>query len=349
MGLTRNTMQFHNLSPMPPLPSITRKTLIAVFLLALAPCAFGQSWQQFDLINKRLTVSMPRGSTIGSRAQGIMGAAEPTEQETVIIYEDSGNKLVLLARELFKFAGKDFDGETSRALKRLSGDMGSHFVATGIGGNKIIGVPDKPKQKGDSILYGVAFVRHADGTVLRVSVYFNPSFHKAPNRCRELTQRILASIATGPRRLNLDAGVKKLDLRADGITLSTPRNWVYTVQDGIDFTVYHLTEMSEFEQLSKNISIYVGWCPSYFHEKIDKDLLFKGKRTSLLFGRQQEWVEYWNAEEDPAKNIEMIAKMPETDGNTLIHIFGSAGDDKGIAAILDIIATAKIEKTPGAK
>lgn len=330
------------------MPSITMKTSFAVFLLALAPCAFGQSWQQFDLINKRLTVSMPPGSTTGSRVQSMMGASEPTECETLIVYEDSGNKLVLVARELFKFAGRDFDGETSRALKRLSGDMGSHFVATGIGGNKIIGVPDKPNQKGDSILYGVAFVRHADNTVLRVSVYFNPSFHKASNRCRELTQRILASIAPGPRRLNLDPGVKKLDFHADGITLSTPRNWVYTVQDGIDFTVYHLTEMAEFEQLSKNISIYVGWCPSFFYEKIDKDLLFKGKRTSLLFGTRQEWVEYWNAEEDPEKHIEIITRLPNKD-RTPTHIFGSAGDDKGIASILDIIATAKIEKTPGAK
>lgn len=85
------------------MPPVTHQTFFAFLLLALAPCTFGQAWTQFDLLSHRLTVSMPRGSIAGSRDQGIMAAPEPVERESMIVYEDSGNKLVLLARELFKF------------------------------------------------------------------------------------------------------------------------------------------------------------------------------------------------------------------------------------------------------
>lgn len=327
---------------------IMRKFFVILFA-TFVPCAFGQEWKQFDMLNKRLMVSMPAESHIEASTRTLVTDPEATPSEAWVDYKEGDNQLFTRANELFKFTGKDFDDDTSAALKEMS-DKKGRFSVTRIPGKITWGMIDKPGLDNSLILYGVAFVHHTDNSVLQIQVYFSPGFIKTPARCTEMTSKILTSLAPGERRLNLDGGAKSLDLFSENMrmTLSLPRNWIYTIKEGFDFKVHYFNEISDFKHPGEGFGIYVGGWPSYFHERIDKGSLIKNTREARLFGEQQKWVEYSNKNET-GKNIEIITPVPDKESNMVLHLFASAEDDKGIEAILKILETARIEKKPGRK
>lgn len=322
------------------------KRLIPVLVLACIAVAAAEEMERLDLLNRRLSVAMPKGSRSEARGHGIMAAPEAGESEARLVFEDGERKLVVMAWELFRRAGDNYREEVSKALKEWAGSESTTFEVTTVGERITMGVPAEPDAGDDAILHAAAFVRHRDDSVLRAAVYFNPEFHTEPARCAALAKQIIGSIETGDRSLMLGAGERELGILNDPsrLVVTVPEGWTFATQRGVDFVVHSLQQVSEFGAPAASIGIYVGGHPGYHHERIEPGALTRRTRKAALFGEPREWVEYSTKDDADWKNIEIISDIPGIDGYWKTHIFTGAADDKRLAGLLDIAATARIRK-----
>jgi len=329
------------------------KRLLSFVLAALlTQClSFAQEMAPVSLLSGRLTVSMPAGSRIEARSQNIMAAPEANESETRVVFEDGGRKMVLMSWELFQLAGKHFEEEVAKRLNAWGKEEKTAFTIAKAGG-ATWGAAAKPNDSdGDAILYAAAFFRHEDNSVQQLAVYFNPEFHRTPERCRQLAAGIMASIASGKRGLNLEGGKHSFShLDADHrLILVLPPRWAYSTNVGVDFLVHNLREVTDFGTEPKSIGIYVGGHPGFQHEQINEAERVQKIRKSPLFGKDQSWIEYGTKTSGAPRAIETISLIPSKSGELSIHIFTSGTDEEGIGELLKIAATARIEKASTAK
>lgn len=314
-------------------------------LIFLTSFTYADDLESLDLLNNRLSISMPKGTKNEARGHSIMAAPEANENETRLVFEDGEKKLVVMAWELFRKAGANYNEESTKALKQWSESESTPFKISTIEKHITLGIPSKPNVEDDAILYSTALIRHDDDTIQRVAVYFNPEFHKTPDRCVDLAKKIVESIKVGKRSLELKAGKRHLNVLNDGfqITISVPENWTYSTKKGVDFIVHNLKEVSDFGTSSESIGIYIGGHPGYHHSRIDDDTLIKGTRKAELFGKQQEWVEYSPGNSKDWKGLEIIGNIPGLDTYWKTHIFTQGINEKRREEMLKIISTAKIE------
>lgn len=242
------------------------KSTLAILIL-LSSFSYADDLVSLDLLNKRLSISMPKGSKNEARGHGTMAAPEANESETRLVFEDGENKMVVMAWELFRRAGTSYKEEVPKAFKQLSESESTPFKVSTIGEHITLGIPEKPNAEDDAILYAAAFVRHNDGTIQRVVVYFNPEFHKKPNDCANQAKKIIESIKVGKRSLDLKAGERNLDIPSEGsqMVVSVPDGWTFTTQQGVDFIVHSLRKVSDFGSSSASIGVYLGGHPGYHH------------------------------------------------------------------------------------
>jgi len=302
--------------------------------------------ESLDMLNNRLSISMPKGSKNEARGHSIMAAPEANESETRLVFEDGEKKLVVMAWDLFQSAAANYKEEAPEALTQWSESESTPFKVSTVGEHITLGIPEEPNEEDDAILYAAAYVRHNDGSIQRVAVYFNPEFHKTPDRCSALAKKIVESIKSGKRSLDLKAGERKLDVLSDGfqMAVSVPDGWTYTTQQGVDFLVHSLQDVSDFGSPSTSISVYIGGHPGYHHSRIDEDTLIKGTREAPLFGKPREWIEYSTKESEGWKGVEIISSIPGIDDYLKTHIFTGASEGKELDELLKIVATATIQK-----
>lgn len=323
------------------------KSTLAI-LIFLSSFAYADDLESLDLLNNRLSISVPKGAKNEARGHSIMAAPEANESETRLVFEDGEKKLVVMAWELFRRASATYKEEVAKALKQWSEIESAPFKISTIGEHITLGIPAEPNAEDDAILYAAAFVRHDDGTIQRIGVYFNPEFHKTPDHCADLAMKIVNSIKAGKRRLDLRAGDRNLDVLNDGfqMKLSVPDGWTYTTQQGVDFLVHNLQEVSDFGSSYASIGVYIGGHPSYHHSRIRDDSLIKEIRKAPLFGKSREWIEYSTNDSEGWRGLEIISDVPGIDDYWKTHIFTGGTDDKQREQLLKIISTAKIEKRP---
>lgn len=320
--------------------------LLTPLLVLLAIQAFAAETETVNALNNRLTLSMPKGTRNQARNENIMAASAASEGETRLVCEEGEKKLVVMVWETFRRAGDDYKTEVPKALKEWSEGESTPFNIANIGEDITAGIPTKPNEKDDAILYAAAYFRHKDKSILRIGVYFNPEYHKTPDQCTALAKDIIGSVRSGERALDLRKGERVLDILNSPfkMVVSVPEGWTYTTQRGPDFLVHTLQEVSVFGVSAASIGIYVGGHPGYNHLRVDKDSLTKHTRKAPLFGEPAEWIEYTTKDADGWKGIEVIETMPNIDDYWKVHIFFDAEDDKSISELLKIVATAKIEK-----
>ena len=318
--------------------------LIAALIL-VSPAALAEETASFDLLNKRIAISMPKGAKAEARGHSIMGAPESNESETRIVFQDGEKKMVVMAWELFKSAGANYTEEVPKALKEWSESEATPFKISKVSELVTAGIPEKPNADDEAILHAAAFVRHKDDSIQRIAIYFNEEFNKTPARCTELASMVLTSVNSGERSLNLRAGNRQLNLLNSGshLVINVPDGWTYTTKEGVDFMVHTLEEVSDFGTTSSSIGIYLGGHPGYHHSRIDEDTLVKRTRQAPLFGKSKDWIEYSTKEEKDWTSIEIISGLPGMDDTTQTHIFTGASDAKRLDELLKIIATTKIE------
>lgn len=292
-----------------------------------------------SLLNGRLTIRVPEGAKIEARDVSVMAAPEADEDETRVVLNAGGERLVIMVHELFGLASDDFERDV-RVTVAGWGDKAAQyrFAHSSLKGVRAIAVLPAPgsSQGTDAIFVRGLFVALPDGTVQTVFVYVNPQAARDLTGCSTAAERILATLAPGPRKLRLDAGKRTLaTLSPDAeIVVTVPKNIVVTTQNGPDFLVQRLKVVGWLGKSSDMIGFYLGHHPSF--EKGEK------LTDGTLFGRKV----VWQARRE-GQGLEALVALPRASGAPdYAHVWIIATSEDRLAAMKSIAESMKLAKKP---
>jgi hypothetical protein len=270
-----------------------------------------------ELLSGRLTIRMPAEAKLEARHENIMSAPESAEEESRVVLDAGDERLVVMAYELFRAIGKDFEGQ----VKKMVGTwemVGAKIERRESGGFLIS--PAKLDLHQTAILVLCVVTSHQDGLIQLVEFFVNRKAGADAAGCAKLVHSIAATIALGDKVLDLNSGPRKIG----AFTALVPAGYALTTQRGPDFMVYRLQKVVQLGEQSSQLGVYVGDHPSYHHEheKV-KFTKLKGK----LVGADLEW-HVWAAKK--VWHREVIAPHPST-GGRMLHVFLASSSAPDIA------------------
>jgi hypothetical protein len=277
--------------------------------------------EKIVLLGSRLIVSMPAGSCLEPRGHDIMGAPEPPEDESRVVWQKGAEKLVLMAYELHAYAGKDFAGNVRRLLQKEKKAEQPFVVSQSVSKGGLPLVLAKSEHSGTASgpgqLLESAFVSTSDGSVQLLAMYANPEAMKNAGRLSHLSESIFASLSQGTRQVN--PGRRTVTLGDAGAELSLPPATAMSIQNGPDFTVYRFFTMKELASPETSLGIYVGGHPSFHEDKTAKST------PATILGTRTSWFE---SKSGSSHRLDALVSRP--DGYTKLHLFISAPDEAGL-------------------
>ncbi|MGA1870954.1 MAG: hypothetical protein ACMUJM_20650 [bacterium] len=304
-----------------------------------------------ELLDGRLSVSMPKGSKIEARHFNIMSAQKPAKEETRVVFEEDNKKLVLMAFETFLKANANFESTLKKEIQEWAKDeKGSFKIQKDQNGRYLI-FPESFNTSDEAIFIQGLYIVNFDETVQWLAVYVNPYLFKNINKSKKLSNRIINSVKKGCNELDVREGKKKLSIYNDKneLLIEFPKGYVHTVQEGPDFLVHRIREITDFGSTGNIVGIYVGGHPSFFHSKYDKEeiKIKKVKRTFLC--KKIEWIQYTTNKNSNKIHIEAIFPLTEiknyrTENYWNLHIFLSTDSEKKLEKLFKIMNTARIEE-----
>lgn len=292
-----------------------------------------------SLLNGRLTIRLPEGAKIEARPVSVMSAPESDEDETRVVLDAGEERLVVMVHELFGLASDDFERDVRLTVAGWGDKAAQYrFAHAPLKGVRAIAVLPAPgsSQETDAVFVRGLFVALPDGTVQTVFVYVNPRAARDHAGCSAAAERILATLAPGPRRLQLDAGKRTLaTLSPDAeIVVTVPKNIVVTTQNGPDFVVQRLKVVGWLGKSSDMIGFYLGHHPSF--EKGEK------RADGTLFGKKV----VWQARRE-GRGLEALVSLPRASGPPdYAHVWIIATSDDRLAALKTIAESMKLAKKP---
>jgi hypothetical protein len=188
-----------------------------------------------SLLEDRLLVRVPATGKAEPREHGIMAAPPSPEEETRIVIDAGQARMVLMAYEVFALAGDDLEkavradvaeswGEEAAAVKVEKVGVALPLTAIAI-------VPPIGDGTDEANLLLGLYIRNGDGMVQSVVFYVNPSGARDAAGALTLARKIAATVTTGKRKLNRDAGPRSFrGIGGGGLTVTVPEGFVTSVQ-----------------------------------------------------------------------------------------------------------------------
>jgi hypothetical protein len=256
-----------------------------------------------EVLGGRLMVRMPEGARLEPRQYPIMGAPEPESHKSRVTLKAGREKLVLMAAETFALAGDDLERDVRGWLAK--GDRKYLVESLQLRGPRLKAVvvtpasdPDHSRSDDATFVEGL-FVMSDGRTIQSLDVYVNAAAEKHMAACRALAHRILLSVATGKRKLEMRAGERRLSAFSKKVEISVlvDANTVATTQAGPDFLVHRLIALGPLGADSGTVGIYVGHHPDF------EPGMKKGSGT--MFGKTVDWHSF-----DKGKRLETLCGLP---------------------------------------
>ena len=128
-----------------------------------------------------------------------------------------------------------------------------------------------------------------DGTVRSLDVYVNKAAEDKLDACKPLAHQILMSVAPGTKKLQLEAGERRLSAYSKDfeISITVNKNTVVTTQVGPDFLVHRIIVLGQLgRRFGQHWRIY--WKPSPLQSRGKKgsgNPLWKESR--MVLGRRE--------------------------------------------------------------
>lgn len=277
--------------------------------------------KRFSLIDNRLFISMPEGSKDEAILNGIMEAASSNHEETRIILEESDQKLVVYAKEMFLYSSENIEDDAKElfGISSMQDQINYTFsiIKPGTDFSVLKVIPEKFDLNSSAVLVRGALVRNSDNTLIFVGVYATPETFTSKDDCIRLSEDILNTIEEGVRKINTSAHKEKIE---EFIDISLEKDYVFIQQTGIDFTVYTVIKIVSVYDIQPSMGIYVGAHPAPIHQRkrIPKDAL----KTSdgIIMGTNVEWLHY-NPDSDTVNSSSFTETLLSTNGPMMMHIF----------------------------
>jgi hypothetical protein len=299
-----------------------------------------------EVLGGRLTVRMPQGSQSRARGHSIMAAPASEQQETRIAFDAGPERLVLMAEEVFAFGGDDFEKNVQEMLAKTGRKFKANLLPIPAKGLKAVVVtpvhdPDRSRSNDATFVEGI-FVQSDDRTIQSLDVYVNRAAEKNLKDCRMLAHRILTSVAPGGKKLQLEAGERRLFAYSRDLEISivVDKDTAVTTQKGPDFLVHRIVVLGQLGTDSDGIGVYVGNHP-HFKPGAKKE-------SGTVFGKKIDWY----SPVGRGRGLETCCELP-IPGNDHFqaHIWVFAGNDARLATMKQIAETMKLvkPKEPAAK
>jgi hypothetical protein len=278
-----------------------------------------------ELLGGRLTLQVPKGMRLEARQASIMAAPESGEDESRLVLDHQGVRLVVMVYELYARAGDDLLGaaraDVAAGWGEQAKDCKLEVLAVGKPLAAVVNNPPRPTGAGPANLVLGVYVRHGDGLVQYLAFYVSPEGVKASEGWAALARRVAATLAQGKRTLSLAARERRLPgLDGGWLVVRTPEGTSQSTQQGPDFLVHHLRFIAPLGTIGASCGLYQGAHPSYQHRQTGlpegQVKVLKGK----LLGQEVSWQRW---EREGRHMLEGIAPLPGVQG-VLVHAFCSA-------------------------
>jgi hypothetical protein len=244
-----------------------------------------------SLLDGRLEVTLPAAARIEARAQSIMGVAESGQTETRVLYDAGGERLVLLASELFRTVTGDLGAAIAAVARGWELPAGQHLVPLDIAGDVAAYGYFPLDSSRPAVPIADAFVRAAaDGSVARVQLFVSPNAAADREGLTDMATRILATVRPGERRIDTAAGTRRL-VGLDGepiLTVQGPAGWVAYQEPGVSFVVLRLLRVTPLGGPFASVTLYRGSAPSLLHKRFPPDAVTRS--GGRLLGLPADWV-----------------------------------------------------------
>ncbi len=292
--------------------------------------------EHLEILGKSFELSVPKGTIKEQRSQGIMSAPEPEEDETRLVYEADGKKLVVFSCDLHAFPGKDFGTAAAKLIRDgfCSCDKDSIVSQPTLSksGLRIINVvPKEPaKQNGETFFVHSAFIVHTDGLVRYVSFYANPVAAKHWANLVAIGDQIFDSIVP----ISKTSRIERL-VTFSGIKVTVPPGIASTLQAGSRLRSFALGEAS---RPGKCTTEHDYLCRRSSH--VSGPNATKGCLSTIL-GKRVYWTE------QPSTNgsdhrLQALIAVPGDDQEVL-HIVINGRSDAELALFQKISESLKID------
>ncbi|MFI5909249.1 hypothetical protein [Dactylosporangium sp. NPDC051541] len=242
------------------------------------------------LLDGRLSVSLPAGARAEARAQSLMGTAASGATETRVLYDLDGERLVLLASELFRVVPGDLRASIDGIAGAWELPAGQHLVPLETG-------PDTmaygyfPLDSGrPAVPIADAFVRTPESAIVRIQLFVSPNAADDREGLTALATEILRTVRPGERRLDAHAGSRSL-IGLDGETLLTVdvrAGWVAHQEAGLSFVVLRLFRLTPLGGPFASVTLYRGSAPNLIHQRFPADAVTRS--GGRLLGLPTDWV-----------------------------------------------------------
>ncbi|MBR4310715.1 MAG: hypothetical protein IKT79_06775 [Akkermansia sp.] len=255
-----------------------KKTLTTILLSAASLLAADMA-----ALNERLILDMPQEAVYGQRTTALMEAS-PGDDETLIWVGDGADRIAVYAKELNALADTDFETQARSFLGDYSRD-GITYHITKLNDNVFYAIrQDNPEQASGADFFGIALIRHTDGSLIRLTILFAPNHITAPDKCRDWSEKALRNLRIGP-------GTRRLEAYCDVISffsemyfeVPVPEGYARTINHGCDFTYTTYCKLGKLKAPADYFGIYLGSHPDF--EKPDGATSIK----STAAGKKATW------------------------------------------------------------
>ncbi|HOX42563.1 MAG TPA: hypothetical protein PK668_03145 [Myxococcota bacterium] len=278
-----------------------------------------------EVLAGRLTVQVPKGMRLEARQASIMAAPEAGEDESRLVLDHQGVRLVVMVYELYARVEGDLLGavraDVSAGWGAQAKDCKLEALAVGKPLAAVANTPPRPTGAGPANLVLGVYVRHGDGLAQYLAFYVSPEGVPAAEGWIALARRMAATLGQGRRALSLTAGERRLrGLDGGFLVIRTPAGTSQSTQQGPDFLVHHLRLVAPLGTVGASCGLYQGGHPSYQHRQTGLPEGQVEQHKGTLLGQEVSW-QRWQRE--GRHMLEGIVPMPGSNGLN-VHAFCGA-------------------------
>ncbi|MEU7869226.1 hypothetical protein [Dactylosporangium sp. NPDC049140] len=246
--------------------------------------------QEITLLDGRLTVTLPEGARAEARNQSLMGVAGSGQAETRVLFDLDGERLVLLASELFRVVDGELRSSIEAVAQKWELPAGQRLEPIEAGAETVAYGYFPLDSRRQAVPIADAFVRTADFAVVRVQLFVSPNAADDREGLTELASQVLRTVRPGERSLRAAAGERRLvDLGGETIlTAHVPDRWVAYQEPGLSFVVLRLFRLTPLGGPFASVTLYRGSAPSLVHGRFPADAVTRS--GGRLLGLPTDWV-----------------------------------------------------------
>ncbi len=255
-----------------------KTTLFTLILTAVAALA-----ADMPMLNERLILDLPEEARYGQRTTALMAAA-PGDDETLIWIGEEGDRIAVYAKELDVLADADFDKQAREFLDAYNEEAPLYEIKA-LNADVYYALRKKaPARATGADLFGVALVRHRDGSLIRMQILFAANHVSKPEECRTWAENAFRSMRFGTGSRN--SGARKDDINFFNelvLEVPVPEGYVRTINPGVDFTYTTYAKLTTWNAPTDYFGIYLGGHPN-FEERKDAQIV-----KSTAAGKKVTW------------------------------------------------------------